>query len=356
MRLSCFLIAVYMIYGYYLLSSGNDSDDNLFKVVPVEKYTFSDGNSFRMDTFYKKSTYDRKDSDVTLITQVSPDRISRLVDMATSWSGPISAAVYVKDEDEELPIIDELVDSSEPVRKFVDFHILYANKTRYPVNNLRNMALVNSRTSWILILDADFVTSQNMHDYLSEIGQKDRLSNDKKQVFVVPAFSSDLRPHKLPKTKSDLLRAVSSRTVIPVNEKICPKCHGPTDYRRWYDATEPYKALYRWIYEPYLMMNKDQLSELFDERLKGYGFDKNSHVFTLATSGYDFVVLPEPFVIHLNHETADWDGGNLLEQQFESLKIVCDILPSSKDKNGLNPEISYFGEPLGDTCMTRDHW
>lgn len=353
MRLSCFLIAVYMIYGYYLLSS--DPGDT-HKNVPVEKYTFSDGNSFRMDTFFKKSTYARKESDVTLITQVSPDRLSRLVDMATSWAGPISAAVYVKDADEELPIIDELVDTSEPVRKFVDFHILYANKTRYPVNNLRNMALMNSRTSLILILDADFVTSQNMHDYLSEIGQRDMLNNDKKQVFVVPAFSSDLRPHKLPKTKSDLLRAVNSRTVIPVNEKICPKCHGPTDYRRWYDATEPYKALYRWIYEPYLMMNKDQLSELFDERLKGYGFDKNSHVFTLATYGYDFVVLPDPFVIHLNHETADWDGGNLLEQQFESLKIVCDILPSSKEKNGLNPDISYFGEPLTDTCMSRDHW
>lgn len=353
-RLSCFIIVIYVTYGFYLLSA---SDDELFKKVDVEKYTFSDANYFRMDPFYKKGSYDRKESDVTLITQVSPDRLSRLVDMSASWSGPISAAVYVKDAEEELPIIDELVATSESVREFVDFHILYANKTRYPVNNLRNMALLNSRTPLIMILDADFVTSKNMHDYLSEVGQREILNNDKKQVYVVPAFSSDLRPHKLPKTKSDLLRAVSSRTVIPVNEKICPKCHGPTNYKRWYDATEPYNVLYRWIYEPYLMLNKDHLAELFDERLKGYGFDKNSHVFTLATYGYEFIVLPDPFVIHMNHETADWDGGNLLEQQFESLKIVCDILPSSKQKNGLNPDFPYFGEPVGDKeCMSRDHW
>lgn len=354
MRLSCFIIAVYVVYGYYVLSSNVAGD--LYDNVPVENYKFSDSNIFRMDTFYKMSTYDRKESDVTLITQVSPDRLSRLADMAETWSGPISAAVYVKDVDEEMPIIDGLVESNEAVRKFVDFHVLYANKTRYPVNNLRNMALLNSRTALIMILDADFVTSQNMHDYLSEVGQRDMLNNDKKQVFVVPAFSSDLRPYKLPKTKSDLLRTVKARTVIPVNEKICPKCHGPTNYQKWYDATEPYNALYKWIYEPYLLMNKDTLSELFDERLKGYGFDKNSHVFTLATAGYDFIVLPDPFVIHMNHETADWDGGNLLEQQFESLKVVCDILPAAKEKNGLDPEVSYFDEPVGDVCMTRDHW
>jgi len=350
-RLVFLLILFYLIYGYFLLGG-----DDLFKQVEVENYEFSDANSFHTHLFYKKSSHERGEFDVTLITQVSVDRLLRIKDMADSWAGPISAAVYVKNGTEELPIIDELFQSTDSVRKFVDFHVLFANKTRYPVNNLRNMALVNSRTSWIMILDADFVTSQNMHNYLSGIAQQAAANEDPKHVYVVPAFSSDLRPHKLPKTKLDLLNSIESKTVVPVNERICPKCHGPTDYTRWYTATEPYQADYKWIYEPYLMLNKDHLTELFDERLKGYGFDKNSHVFVLAVAGYTFNVLPEPFVIHLNHETADWDGGNLLEQQFEALKIVCDILPNSKKKYGKSPVLQYFDEPIGDVCMTRDHW
>ena len=56
-RLSCILIAVYLVYGYYLLC--NLDPDVEFKKIEVENYEFSDSNSFRMDTFYKTSTYER---------------------------------------------------------------------------------------------------------------------------------------------------------------------------------------------------------------------------------------------------------------------------------------------------------
>jgi len=263
----------------------------------------------------------------------------------------LSVALYIK-EDEELEMVGEMFYKSKAMRLHVDFHLLFANQTRYPVNVLRNFALTNARTSMVLILDADFIPSPNMHKYLSEV----KRNKDALNAFVIPAFSTNLRRTALPKTKRDLLRTISERKVSPVNEAPCPKCHGPTNYQRWYISNSPYDVQYVWIYEPYLMFDKDLLPILFDERLKGYGFDKNTHVFSLAVAGYTFTVLPDPFVIHLNHEVTVWDGPDISSQLWDALNIVCEIIPKVKTKYGYDEQISLFNEPVGPTCYTNEHW
>lgn len=348
-KVGCFLAVIYILYNYVLVPVE-------FVVVPVEVYDLTSTNSFRTIPFYTTSKYKRGKHDVTLITQVSVDRLFRVQNMAESWEGPISAAVYMKNDTLEMLIIDELVKTSNAVDQYVDFHILFANKTRYPVNNLRNLALTKARTSFVMILDADFVTSKNMHEYLSEVGKRSNMLEESRLAYVIPAFSSSLRLHKIPKTKQELLITIQDDTVEIVNKRPCKKCHGPTDYENWYTATEPYEAEYRWIYEPYLMLNKDNLAELFDERLKGYGFDKNTHVFALATAGYRFFVLPEPFVIHLNHDQGDWDGGSIQTQLWEALDVVCALIPETKKNYGYQPDVPLFDEPVGDTCKSKDHW
>lgn len=343
-------ILIFFCVFYFLILSGPVE----YEREEVENYDLSNSNSFRTTPYYTKSTHVRTTTDVTIITQVSADRLSRIQDMVNSWNAPISVAVYIKQE-KEIQLIDQFCESSESIRSFVDFHILYSNKTRYPVNNLRNLALTHSRTSLVLILDADFVTSSFMHDYLSSFGTE--LKTKQKLAYVIPAFSSDLPSESLPKTKEELKLAIDKKTVKLVNEGPCPKCHGPTDYPRWLVASEPYDIEYKWIYEPYLLLNKDILTELYDERLKGYGFDKNTHTYTLAVAGYKFAVLPSPFVIHLNHPEAAWDGPSIQQQLWEALEYVCDILPTKKHKYGYSPNQQLFGEPVGlDACFSRDHW
>lgn len=321
---------------------------------PIEKYDLTDANVFQTIPFFKKGTYIRAADDVTLVTQVSLDRLQRLQSMAETWGGPISASVYVKHE-KYLSKIDAFRNRSRSVEKLVDFHVLFANKTRYPVNNLRNLAIDNSRTDLILVLDADFVTSGKMHSYLSSFAAL--LKANDNLAYVVPAFSSNLPAGYLPKSKQDLLRAIKRNDVDLVNTGPCPKCHKPTNYAKWQTATEPYKVEYKWIYEPYLVINKATLKEKFDERLKGYGFDKNTHTYALAVAGYTFEVLPDAFVIHLNHEVADWDGPSIQDQLWDALKYVCDILPAVKTKYGYFPNSPLFDEPVGnDACFSRDHW
>jgi len=349
LRLVVVLLVLFCLYMSTLLVPPPS-----FEKEPVDNYLLSNDNNFATKAYYKQSTHVRAAMDVTLITQVSVDRLSRIQKMVETWRAPLSVAVFVKPKD-QLSLIDEMFEQSELVQSFVDFHLLYANKTRYPVNNLRNLALKNARTSLVMILDADFITSEDMSSYLSTYGRE--LKATPKLAYIIPAFSSDLPPNKLPRTKPQLLTSIKNKTVNLVNEGPCPKCHGPTDYNKWMTAKAPYSIQYKWIYEPYLFLNKDHLVEYFDERLKGYGFDKNTHSYTLAVAGYSFYVLPESFVIHLNHPEAAWDGPSIQKQLWDALEYVCDIIPTMKDKYGYSSFQRLFDEPVGlEECRSKSHW
>jgi hypothetical protein len=62
--------------------------------------------------------------DITYVTQLSVDRLNRIPLIAERHGGPVSAAVYIKNVEEELPLIMQTVKQSQHVRRFVDFHLL----------------------------------------------------------------------------------------------------------------------------------------------------------------------------------------------------------------------------------------
>jgi hypothetical protein len=344
------LVVIYFVYSLFLLVPPSTTDP-----LPV-KYDLNSNNALHTVPFYHKSKriHNYKE-DVTLVSQVSIDRLDRIKDIAEAWLGPMSVAVYVRNSTAELSVIDELIaNGTNSIPTFVDFHVLFANKTRYPVNNLRNLALKNAQTRMAFIFDADFIPSPGLHAHLSNIT---RSGDHTKRSYVIPAFMSELNVSSLPKTKQDLIRALIAQTVAPVNMRVCPKCHGPTDYDKWYFATEPYDAEYKWIFEPFLVFDKDELPEMFIEQLKGYGYDKNTQVFAMAAAGYRFTVLPDVYMIHRKHPVASWDGGSLRDQTWEALTlVVCDFLEATKTKHGHDPALPLFDEPVEPACSSRDNW
>jgi hypothetical protein len=65
------------------------------------------------------------------MTQLSVDRLDRLSVMATTYKGPISAAIYIRNKDKDLLTLQSLREENQHVRNHVDFHVLFDDYVRH---------------------------------------------------------------------------------------------------------------------------------------------------------------------------------------------------------------------------------
>ncbi|KAL8614336.1 Xylosyl- and glucuronyltransferase LARGE2s [Nucella lapillus] len=59
------------------------------------------------------------------------------------------------------------------------------------------------------------------------------------------------------------------------------------------------KVAWEHDFEPYVVVHRD--IPRFDQRFLGFGWNKVSHIMELDAQGYEFVVLPNAFIIHMPH-------------------------------------------------------
>lgn len=52
-------------------------------------------------------------------------------------------------------------------------------------------------------------------------------------------------------------------------------------------------------FEPYIVVQKNVTQ--YDSRFMGFGWNKVSHIMELEAQGYEFMVLPNAFIIHKPH-------------------------------------------------------
>lgn len=77
--------------------------------------------------------------------------------------------------------------------------------------------------------------------------------------------------------------------------------HGPTNYSKWFgSADEWYEIIPELGYEPFILMSRLHVP-WFDERFRGYGWDKIVHIYHLAKSGFHFMAFPSGWVVHRPH-------------------------------------------------------
>lgn len=82
-------------------------------------------DSFSVEPYFFQSEYEPDlESDVTYVTQLSVDRLDRLLLVAEKFRGPISASVYIKRPEEKDQVISSLKIHAL-LRRYVDFHLLY---------------------------------------------------------------------------------------------------------------------------------------------------------------------------------------------------------------------------------------
>ena len=256
--------------------------------------------------------------EVTLVTQLSLDRLQQLRALARAWDGPISAAVFIKEGQRTNSSGTEKVlreIRAEGVRFcFLEQQSLKAAvRQYYPVNKLRNMALAQVDTEFLVLIDADFAVSVDLAAVLRRHTQ--RLDWSGPLAVVVPAFELTVQSFtdNAPQLKVSMARALKKRQAVPFQSREYPSGHFSTDNRRWVRATQPYEVPYRYGYEPFVMLRRPV--PRFDEYFVGYGQNKISHIYELAAAQFRFVVVPDAFIVHTFDESEafkkqkDWTVG-----------------------------------------------
>jgi hypothetical protein len=310
---------------------------------------------------------------VTLVTQLSIDRLDALSEQVLAWDGPVSAALYIPyahSDTRATPILHDIAacyeqlvradntndrgpggacelrlsllwarEQKEPAEEAItakDTAVLEDGKEEaeaaavraaraksqydhlYPVNALRNLALRAASTELVLLLDVDFVPSTGAHDAIAKDEQLRHEATHCNSAFVLPAFEQHPTEGAtfptIPRAKEELVALGEEVSAFHVGHFA--KGHAPTNYRKWYNtehgcskgATKAsmgaYEVQFAEHYEPYVVMAREAVP-LYDERFRGYGMNKISHLYAVASQGTRFKVLPAQFVIAREHAKSN---------------------------------------------------
>ncbi|XP_036181971.1 LARGE xylosyl- and glucuronyltransferase 2 isoform X4 [Myotis myotis] len=104
--------------------------------------------------------------DVTLVAQLSMDRLQMLEALCRHWPGPMSLALYLTDAEAQQFL--RFVEASEVLsaRQNVAYHVVYREGPLYPINQIRNVALAQALTPYVFLSDIDFLPAYSLYDYL----------------------------------------------------------------------------------------------------------------------------------------------------------------------------------------------
>ena len=263
--------------------------------------------------------------DVALCLQTTTNHLYHLKDLSLAWDGPISVSVFTYGKDVPFAIysIVYLHTCVEHVRDKVSFHLVFPiaqapanlasvskfsfncsavdylkidrgrdnyqiSKVQYPNNILRNVAITNSKSEYILVLDIDMLPSKYLHkqfiDFVKRQGSGKNADQNDKTVYVLPCFESR-KEDIFPKTKQILLNDWKTREVRPFYSEICWKCQRVTDYEQWRNSRlvdfmdAAYYVDWEDPWEPFYIAKRTALP-LYDGRFKQYGFNRISQVCT----------------------------------------------------------------------------
>ena len=255
---------------------------------------------FRTVLYYYGDPYiPKEDHETTLVTQFSMNRLRTLRLLIEQWDGPFSISMYGSDTDTLK--FSEFISTFGLLSKRdnINIHMIYKEGEFYPVNYLRNIAINTVKTAYVFLNDGDFIPMKGLFTYLKRAGQVLVDKEHSKTALVVPAFQTSQFRLKYPKSKRELVQMIKKKSV----STFCPECthksHQATNYKTYFESTDPY--LINWVsrYEPYIVVRSDVVR--YDERFMGYGYNKLAHITLLKAQGYRFIGLPDVFIIHTPH-------------------------------------------------------
>ena len=180
-------------------------------------------NKFIVD--YNKQPTFHTDFPVTLCTQLDVRRLPSLVKMAQNYKGTISAAIFIQNPIIQTRIIQKFIMNSSEVFKKIKLHLVFGitghpfvrdpwarrkNGFIYPINILRNVAIKEATTKYILYLEGDMIlpahTQQLLKEETNYMNQIKRPHSNVINALILPLFypSGECKEKPMPRSKIDL--------------------------------------------------------------------------------------------------------------------------------------------------------
>jgi len=360
---------------------------------PVHEYDICQG--WKKLTVESSNSARPEEASVTLVTQCSIDRLPKLERLALAWGGDVSVALYINTS---LP--DDVLSQQGAAYEFanamqahinngkagnITISLLYGveqkdelhdasgfgTKALYPINTLRNVALLSATAELVFLVDVDFVPSRGLRDEIMTNQTIGSTCSDG-GVVVVPAFELRLGPNdganklsRLPTSKGDLKPLYQSGKASAFHVQHFSKGHAPSDYSQWWAAAShsPYMVEFQEYFEPYVIMAARHVP-LYDERFRGYGMNKISHLNAVAeqlarnTKGAaQFLVMPGHFVIAEEHEKSDsWEQafGDSKDPLRKFMLRALYGLSRESIKRGETAPVSSTTKALADAKLAKE--
>lgn len=379
-------------------------DEGLGTFFSGETYDYS--GEYRIVRFHRSEGAVFKNSwewnDVTLATQGSLDKLSYLTGIADRFDGPLSVSIFCPGYDAAYAddAIHMLRKCYPKISENVMFHLVYPAEQPadlayttgwrdlecadfiyqlkaftsteneaiiFPHNVLRNVARSAVHSEFFLLLDIDLAPSLNLRQSFVDYANENNLWEEENDlvVYVLPAFEQKAGT-KMPKDKDELINAIEKGNIRPFHNETCFPCHRPEKYEHWKSTSEKFiafEAPWEEAWEPFYIGRRSL--PYYDERFKGFGFDRIQQVCELYVAGYTLKVLSNSFVVHDNwkrpaaeSETTPKDSFNWflfnyhfkdeLQRKYNTSK-TCSPLP--EDAQVMGPR---QGKPLNDRKANDD--
>ena len=343
------------------------------EAVPV--YVLHDSGNIR-------ETYTEDDIDVTLVTQLSIDRVWLLEGLCSRWDGRVVAAIFVRSR-EDLDVVSMLHDilvEMFPVRIVAVSHLETTEQlpekadetseslSQYPINSMRNTAIEYSDTSHYLLLDVDMWPSLELRDKLLEaLRETCPDCSSRRSAIVVPAFSirdkfdrydvlrhltleqAKNHTHTMPDSFESLAECSRRTAYVSLTNRfpdylcgifggeINHYGHSSTRVFQWWKQSSPRKlsCIESDRYEPYVVLPRSEFKHLrYDTAFTGYGGNKIELIIRLRLMGFSFYVIDRGFVFHHPHPLSKskvvwWSHPEYREQRK---KILQNLISGIKSK------------------------
>ena len=304
--------------------------------------------------------FENDKDDVTIVTHCTAEHLVYLPDLALAWDGPISITLFLNSREGIETIVKSFALCNVGILSKVLFHVVYPihspidkdkfifdknsdgkplnpdlycsdfrtclrryqalknnyqSPVDYPGNLLRNIAMQECRTNFVLPIDIDCVPSKNLRSLFNAFQSKCHLKDHLNISYVVPAYEIRKSYFKrntasFPVDKRELLQLLDAGIVRPFYVEICEHCQGRTKHAEW-EKIQPstslqpaYDVSWGHSYEPFYIALRSSTPK-YDERFSQYGYNRVSQICEMHVAGHNFAVLNEGFVLHVGFKSKD---------------------------------------------------